>query len=95
VTAVSSSGELVVAVGEVPGYLGPTAALVVAAAVIGYLTARARVVPIVGFLIAGVLRRLGTLSRVQLRVLGGRLSDAPPVLLGAHGMSHDPRRSAA
>jgi monovalent cation:H+ antiporter-2, CPA2 family len=69
VTAVSSSGELVVAVGEVPGYLGPTAALVVAAAVIGYLTARAHVVPIVGFLIAGVLRRLGTLSRGQLCVL--------------------------
>ncbi len=38
-----------------PGYLAPTAALVVAAAVIGYLTARARVVPIVGFLAAGVL----------------------------------------
>ncbi|MGY1914156.1 cation:proton antiporter domain-containing protein [Blastococcus sp. SYSU DS0973] len=47
--------ELVIAAGEVPGYLGPTAALVVAAAVIGYLSARARVVPIVGFLVAGVL----------------------------------------
>jgi monovalent cation:H+ antiporter-2, CPA2 family len=43
------------AAGAVPAYLGPTAALVVAAAVIGYLTARARVVPIVGFLVAGVL----------------------------------------
>ncbi|MCA0144013.1 cation:proton antiporter [Blastococcus sp. LR1] len=47
--------ELVLAAGEVPGYLGPTAALIVAAAVIGYLSARARVVPIVGFLVAGVL----------------------------------------
>ncbi|MGY1884930.1 cation:proton antiporter [Blastococcus sp. SYSU DS0753] len=47
--------DLVIAAGEVPGYLGPTAALVVAAAVIGYLSARARVVPIVGFLVAGVL----------------------------------------
>ncbi|WP_166533240.1 cation:proton antiporter [Blastococcus xanthinilyticus] len=47
--------ELVVAAGEVPGYLAPTAALVVAAAVIGYLSARMRVVPIVGFLVAGVL----------------------------------------
>ncbi|NEK87237.1 hypothetical protein GCU60_15960 [Blastococcus saxobsidens] len=47
--------ELVIAAGEVPGYLAPTAALVVAAAVIGYLSARARVVPIVGFLVAGVL----------------------------------------
>ncbi|MGY2066207.1 cation:proton antiporter domain-containing protein [Blastococcus sp. SYSU DS0619] len=47
--------ELVIAAGSVPGYLGPTAALVVAAAVIGYLSARIRVVPIVGFLVAGVL----------------------------------------
>ncbi|TFV51518.1 cation:proton antiporter [Blastococcus sp. TF02A_35] len=47
--------ELVIAAGEVPGYLAPTAALVGAAAVIGYLSARARVVPIVGFLVAGVL----------------------------------------
>ncbi|SEM07829.1 Kef-type potassium/proton antiporter, CPA2 family [Blastococcus sp. DSM 46786] len=51
----SPQADLVTAAGEVPGYLGPTAALVVAAAVIGYLTARARVVPIVGFLVAGVL----------------------------------------
>ncbi|MGY1723327.1 cation:proton antiporter domain-containing protein [Blastococcus sp. SYSU DS0533] len=51
----SPSADLVIAAGEVPGYLGPTAALVVAAAVIGYLSARARVVPIVGFLVAGVL----------------------------------------
>ncbi|SFK51830.1 Kef-type potassium/proton antiporter, CPA2 family [Geodermatophilus ruber] len=43
------------AAGEVSGYLGPVAALVAAAAAIGYLTARARVVPIVGFLVAGVL----------------------------------------
>ncbi|MGY1985140.1 cation:proton antiporter [Blastococcus sp. SYSU DS0669] len=51
----SPQADLVIAAGEVPGYLAPTAALVVAAAVIGYLTARARVVPIVGFLVAGVL----------------------------------------
>jgi CPA2 family monovalent cation:H+ antiporter-2 len=55
VTHVSSSGELVVAAGEVPGYLGSTTALVVTAAVIGYLTARARVGPIVGFPVARVL----------------------------------------
>jgi CPA2 family monovalent cation:H+ antiporter-2 len=41
--------------GGVPAYLGATAALVVAAAVIGYVSVRARVVPIVGFLLAGVL----------------------------------------
>ncbi|MFC6285787.1 cation:proton antiporter [Nocardioides sp. GCM10027113] len=40
---------------EVPAYLAPAAALVVAAALIGYLSVRARVVPIVGFLLAGVL----------------------------------------
>lgn len=49
-----------------PGYLGPTAALVVAAAVIGYVAARLRVVPIVGFLLAGVVigpSALGLVSR--------------------------------
>ncbi|MCZ2857510.1 cation:proton antiporter [Blastococcus sp. VKM Ac-2987] len=51
----SPQADLVIAAGEMPGYLAPTAALVVAAAVIGYLTARVRVVPIVGFLVAGVL----------------------------------------
>jgi CPA2 family monovalent cation:H+ antiporter-2 len=40
---------------EVPAYLAPTAALIVAAALIGYLSVRAGVVPIVGFLLAGVL----------------------------------------
>lgn len=39
----------------VPGYLGATAALVIAAAVVGYLSVRVRVIPIVGFLLAGVL----------------------------------------
>ena len=53
------------AAGEVPGYLGPVAALVVAAAVIGYLTARARVVPIVGFLVAGVLLGPAQLGLVE------------------------------
>jgi CPA2 family monovalent cation:H+ antiporter-2 len=40
---------------EIPAYLGPTAVLVVAAAAVGYLCVRLRVVPIVGFLLAGVL----------------------------------------
>ena len=38
-----------------PGYLGTSAALVIAAAVVGYLSVRLRVVPIVGFLLAGVV----------------------------------------
>jgi CPA2 family monovalent cation:H+ antiporter-2 len=54
-SGMSPEAESIMAAGSVPGYLGPTAALVVAAAVIGYLSARARVVPIVGFLVAGVL----------------------------------------
>ena len=41
--------------GEVPGYLAPAAALVLAAAAVGYLSVRLRVIPIVGFLIAGIL----------------------------------------
>jgi monovalent cation:H+ antiporter-2, CPA2 family len=50
------AAEAVLAAGEgVPAYLGATAALVVTAAVIGYLSVRFRVVPIVGFLLAGVL----------------------------------------
>ncbi|WNV74550.1 cation:proton antiporter [Geodermatophilus sp. DSM 44513] len=48
-----------------PAYLGPAAGLVVAAAVIGYLMARARVVPIVGFLAAGVLIGPAQLGVVQ------------------------------
>jgi CPA2 family monovalent cation:H+ antiporter-2 len=40
---------------EIPAYLGPTAVLVIAAAAVGYLCVRMRVVPIVGFLLAGVL----------------------------------------
>ncbi|WP_372729883.1 cation:proton antiporter [Nocardioides sp.] len=40
---------------EVPAFLAPSAALVVAAAAVGYLSVKARVVPIVGFLVAGVL----------------------------------------
>ena len=45
----------VLASGEVPGYLAPAAALVLAAAAVGYLSVRLRVIPIVGFLIAGIL----------------------------------------
>ncbi len=52
----------------VPGYLTLSAALVVAAAVFGYLSVRAKVVPIVGFLLAGVLigpAQLGLVSEVE------------------------------
>ncbi|MEZ5115427.1 MAG: cation:proton antiporter [Candidatus Nanopelagicales bacterium] len=60
--------DLLAAGTEVPAYLGPTAALVVAAAVIGYLAVRLRVVPIVGFLLAGVVigpAQLGLVPQVD------------------------------
>jgi monovalent cation:H+ antiporter-2, CPA2 family len=41
--------------GGAPAFLGELVALLVAAGLIGFLSARARVVPIVGFLMAGVL----------------------------------------
>lgn len=43
------------AAGDSPTYLGPIVALLVAAGVIGYLSIRVRIVPIVGFLLAGVI----------------------------------------
>lgn len=59
----------VLAAGEgPPAFLTSTAVLVVAAAVIGYLSVRAKVVPIVGFLVAGVLigpTQLGLVSEVE------------------------------
>lgn len=51
----SPVGDVLAAGTEVPAFLAPTAALVVAAAVIGYVSVRVRVVPIVGFLVAGVV----------------------------------------
>ena len=41
--------------GAVPGFLPELVALVAGAAVVGYLSSRVRVVPIVGFLVAGVV----------------------------------------
>lgn len=51
-----------------PPFLTSTAVLVVAAAVIGYLSVRARIVPIVGFLVAGVVigpNQLGLVSEIE------------------------------
>ena len=59
------SAGVVLAATDVPGYLGATAALVVAAAAIGYLSLRLRVLPIVGFLLAGVLIGPGQLGLVS------------------------------
>ena len=64
------NAELVVLASSegVPRYLTATAALVLAAAVVGYLSVRVRVLPIVGFLLAGVLigpAQLGLVSSTE------------------------------
>lgn len=46
---------MILAAGEAPVYLGPIVALLVAAGLIGALFVRLKVVPIVGFLLAGVV----------------------------------------
>jgi CPA2 family monovalent cation:H+ antiporter-2 len=60
---------LAAASSSAPAYLAPTVALVVAAFLIGYLIVRMRVVPIVGFLVAGVLigpHALGLVERQEM-----------------------------
>lgn len=52
---VSVAETVLAAEAGVPEYLGTSAVLVVAAAAVGYLSVRLRVVPIVGFLLAGVV----------------------------------------
>ncbi len=63
------ASAVVLAAGEgPPPFLTSTAVLVVAAAVIGYLSVRARIVPIVGFLVAGVVigpNQLGLVSELE------------------------------
>lgn len=58
--------EPVLAAGAVPQFLTETVALIVAGAAIAYVCFRLRLVPIVGFLIAGVFigRTLSGLSRI-------------------------------
>lgn len=54
--------------GGVPDYLTATAALVLAAALVGYLSVRLRVLPIVGFLVAGVIigpQQLGLVATTE------------------------------
>ena len=65
----TSAAPLVLAAAEgPPAFLTSTAVLVVAAAVVGYASVRLKVVPIVGFLVAGVLigpTQLGLISEVE------------------------------
>ena len=51
----TAAGLLATEASGPPAFLSPLVALLVAAAAIGYLCVRLRVVPIVGFLLAGVL----------------------------------------
>jgi len=63
---VTGAPAAVLAAGEGSAdYLAPVAGLVVAAALIGYLSVRLRVVPIVGFLLAGVAIGPSALGLVQ------------------------------
>src|SRR4028118_1702316 len=55
--------------GGTPGFLGEFVAFLVAAALIGYLSSRVRIVPIVGFLLAGVVigpNALGLVRDIEL-----------------------------
>ncbi len=64
-----------------PEYLTAIAALVVAAAVIGYACARLRIVPIVGFLLAGVLIGPNALGVVREREVIDAAADVGVILL--------------
>ncbi|GAB3453849.1 cation:proton antiporter [Streptomonospora sediminis] len=59
---------MLLAAEETPAFLSPVVLLLCAAAVIGYLSTRVRVVPIVGFLLAGVVigpHQLGLVSNTE------------------------------
>ena len=73
---------LVVAAGSgPPEFLTQIAALVVAGAVIGYLCARLRIVPIVGFLLAGVLIGPNALGVVREREIIDAAAEVGVILL--------------
>ncbi len=64
-----------------PAYLAQIAALVVAGSVIGYLCARLRIVPIVGFLLAGVLIGPNALGVVREREIIDAAAEVGVILL--------------
>jgi CPA2 family monovalent cation:H+ antiporter-2 len=64
-----------------PAFLAQIAALVVAAAVIGYACARLRIVPIVGFLLAGVLIGPDALGIVREREIIDAAAEVGVILL--------------
>jgi len=79
---VPAQGAVVLAAAEgPPAFLGQIAALVVAAAVIGYVCARLRIVPIVGFLLAGVLIGPNALGLVREREIIDAAAEVGVILL--------------
>ena len=80
--AVASGGAVVLAVeAGPPAFLAQIVALVVAAAVIGYACARLRIVPIVGFLLAGVLIGPDALGIVREREIIDAAAELGVILL--------------
>jgi CPA2 family monovalent cation:H+ antiporter-2 len=77
-----SPPEMVLAAGSSPpAYLAPTVALIIAAFLIGYLSVRVRVVPIVGFLLAGVLIGPNALELVERQEVVEAAADIGVILL--------------
>jgi len=73
--------EPVLAAGAVPQFLTETVALIVAGAAIAYICFRLRLVPIVGFLIAGVFIGPNALGLVQDRELVDATAEICVILL--------------
>lgn len=67
--------------GGTPAYLTPVALLMVTAAVIGYLCVRLSIVPIVGFLLAGVLAGPNALGLIREREVLEAAADVGVILL--------------
>ncbi len=72
---------ILAAAGDTPAYLTPVALLMVTAAVIGYLCVRLSIVPIVGFLLAGVLAGPNALGLIREREVLEAAADVGIILL--------------
>ncbi len=72
---------ILAAANSTPGYLTPVAALLVTAAVIGYVCVRLKIVPIVGFLLAGVLAGPNALGLIREREVLQAAADVGVILL--------------
>lgn len=75
------NGLVLAAGSSVPSFLPELVALVGAAAIVGYLSSRVRVVPIVGFLLAGVAIGPAQLGLVQEREVVDAAAEIGVILL--------------